>query len=998
MNISKSTINKNKYKGTSNNIELNSKELMVSFENLFSNLSYLIQRGKGYSIYDIDDSIFENMMHVLKNVFISNYDIIKVSTIKDSNSIKINFDRPIIIYQDLGRENLLKNIDILVNKLIYPAWYNSCSIIFLSSISKKEYYVGNIDSSLIHSRYSYVLSLLALEQLDNLLELVNPNVVSPERLITYDEDVLYTPIEKILKDKFLERNIEFAPQVRLGRFYVDFIVDINHTKVIVECDGRDYHDLTKDKNRDKELMKEGYKIYRFSGSRIFNDCNKCVDEIILYTGKSTVSKIKLEDLNSEQRSAAIHMSGPIRVLAPAGSGKTKTLVNRIVNLVNEGVNETEILALAFNKKAEKEMSKRLEEQFNLGNVAVKTFHAFGNDLIKKTLKWNFNGDTQEKVTRSLLEKSVKAFEKINYQRNKDPLDAYLDMLSKTKNELLSKSGMLVEENGRAVNFAPIFNDYLSRIINNNFYNYDDMIYIALRRLLSDSSLRNKVQNHYKYILVDEFQDLNRAQLLLLQILILPENNVFICGDDDQMIYSFRGAEVRNILEFNSRYAVTSDKILKYNYRSGYNIVRHSKWLIDHNKVRVYKEITPFSSDKGNIELFVGDSLKDQADKIASWILSLKNDNTKWSDFAIVYRYNQYVDLLYIVLSQYNIPVPFDGIKILGSRVGRCVMSYFNILYKRETSNPSDYENILKRPNKYFTNEFISTISSWEKFINIDEAKLILRTMDSDRYINFVNKFKSLDISKKTPGETLNIIAEDFGLREFFKDSTKISSDIDVASDTDVLEIIIGFSEGFKTADEFYNFWISLEKLNTPNSSCEDEEIIDTVSLTSIHKTKGNEYKHVAYFNLVRSITMKATETEMEEERRVAYVGITRAKDHLIITTENNEFSPFISEIFLNPEYSNLSVDVLEYKVNELIITLNIIQTNIEQIKCDIEELTKKYPELKGIINDIEGPLKTIKRAIRKMFLKTGIKTFRMYNNKHTELLNELKDLQFKKII
>lgn len=977
------------------NIYIAPNDLDNCIKKLFNNIIYLIQRGKGYSIYNISNSMFMEILSILEGVLKSNYNVVKVSNLTDSTSTNIHFNKPIVIYQDLDRVDLLKYIDILVNKIVYPAWYKNCSIIFISSLDKRDYNVGIIQSSMIHNDYNHVINLLTLEQLDNLLELVNANIVSPETLLTYDEDILYTPIEKIFKDKLIERNISFKPQVKLGRFYVDFLLEINNSNIIVECDGREYHDKVKDNNRDKELKKEGYKIYRFSGSRIFNNCDKCIDEIILYTSKNTVSKYILEELNEEQIAAVNHISGPIRVLAPAGSGKTKTLVNRIVNLVNSGIQETEILALAFNKKAEIEMSKRLSEKFNLSNVEVRTFHSFGNNIIRETLKWKFDGDTQEKITRSLLEKSVNKFEKIVYLRNKDPLDQYLAMLSKSKNELLSKSEMIVEIDEKVINFEPMFNDYIDRMIDHNFYNFDDMLYIAIRRLLSDPASRRKIQSKYRYILVDEFQDLNKAQLLLLQILILPENNIFICGDDDQMIYSFRGAEVKHILEFNKRYSINSDQILKINYRSASDIVRHSKWLIDHNKIRVYKEITPFSKDKGDIQLFIGNSLKDQGEKIAEWILKLKNDNTSWSDFAVVYRYNQYKDLLYLILSQYKIPVPFDGIKILNSRVGKCIMSYFNIIYNKENSTPSDYEEVLKRPNKYLTNEFIKTITSWEEFINIDKIKLSLREMDIARYINFVDKFKLLNTDNKRPVEILNFIVENFGLRDFFKDEAKASQDIDVASETDVLEIIISFSETFNNIEEFYNFWLDLRKSDTKEFNLNDNKE-DVVNLTSIHKTKGNEYKHVAYFNLVRSVTLKATDTVMEEERRIAYVGVTRPKDHLLITTERNELSPFINEIFLNPKYYDSVESDLENKLNQIHIELNVLKSNLVQIESEINELIIKYPELKGIYISSNGFLKKVKQSIRKINLNKASKTYQSYNNKYTNLLEDAEKLSIEK--
>lgn len=988
----------------------NSNNLNVDFEKLFRNIEYLNQKGKGYSIFNAPNDIFEKFVNKFKGVTKTAYKVIKVSNFSINEEIEKG--TTIIVYQDINYIELLERADALVNRLIYPAWYKGCTIFFVSKIDKSYYNVGKIQSSLIHTDYNHVLSLLFIEQMNNLLDLINVNITSPELINDFDDNVLYTPIEKIFKDKLVENNISFKSQVKLGRFYIDFLLEINNLKVIVECDGREYHNPYKDHERDKEIKKEGYEIYRFSGSMIFNDCNRCLDEIIRYTKSHMNTKYNLEELNNDQILAVNHMTAPMRVLAPAGSGKTKTLVNRIVNLVNNGVQQSEILALAFNKKAEIEMSKRLNEKYGLSNVEIRTFHSFGNNIIKKTLRWRFNGDTQESVTRNLLEKAVRSHERIVFQRNKDPMDEYLAMLSKAKNDLLPISEMAIETENRSINFEPIFNDYINKTFEHNFYNFDDMPYIAVRLLLSDPILRRKIQNQFKYILVDEFQDLNKGQLLLLQILALPENNLFIVGDDDQMIYGFRGAELKHILEFDKRYSITTDQVLKINYRSCSDIVRHSKWLIDHNKLRVPKDITPFSKERGEISLFIGDSLMDQAEKIAQWILERKNNNTKWSDFAILFRYNQYSDLLYMTLSKSNIPVQFDGIKVLNSGVGRCILSYLTIIYDNSNSKIEHFEEVLKKPNKYFTNEFIKTIKCWDDFIDLNNARACLRQMDIDKYINLVNKIKKLrtTIEKRSAGNIISAIVEEFGLKQFFKDQSGLSSDIDAASNYDILEIIMSFSESFETIGTFYNYWINLGKEKDKVVGDDtDEKINDKVLLTTIHKTKGNEFKNVAYYNLVSSVTEKSTETELEEERRVCYVGITRPKKCLIVTSQKSEISPVIRELFLNPKYIGFRQQDLRDQISTLNAEINIFKVNSLQINERIVELTKKYPELMGEYTKITGWFKNLKQNLRQKNVSTALEKYKKYNERKndTDRKNKLlsngkidieRELEYRKII
>jgi DNA helicase-2/ATP-dependent DNA helicase PcrA len=981
---------------------INPKEIMsanidVDFKELFNNIDYLIEKGKGYSIFNVNDDIFHKFKSAFDEAVKTKYKVITFAIVGNINmmvtqeteltvGIPSKNNIPIIIYDNLDFELSLNNVNSLVKDIIYPAWFKNCSIFFLSKLDKSAYNVNKIQPSLIHTNYSRVTDLLALEQMNNLLELVNVTITSPNMITDYDDNVLYTPIEKIFKDKLIERNISFKPQVRVGRFYVDFMVEVNNSKVIVECDGKGYHDPDRDKERDKELSREGYRIFRFSGSRLYKDCDGCLNEILKNTDCVSNKTYPLEELNDEQIVAVKHIRGPMRVLAPAGSGKTKTLVNRIINLVNNGVPENEILALAFNKAAKTQMSERLNENHRISNVHIKTFHSFGNEIVKQSLKWRFNGDTQECITRVLLEEVVSNHEEIVYQRNKDSMDEYLSMLSKVKNELLHTDEMLLEVDNKSVNFESIFNDYIKKMREHSFYNFDDMIYIAVRQLLINYTLRRKMQNRYKYILVDEFQDLNRVQLLMLEMLSLPENNLFIVGDDDQMIYSFRGAEVKHILDFSKKYPINEEQVLKVNYRSCSDIVKHSKWLIDNNKIRATKDITPFSSKEGDISLFVGISLKDQAEKIASWILEHKDTNTKWSDFAVLYRYNQYSDILYMILSKYNIPVKFDGIKVLDSSVGKCLLSYLTIIYDKENSKPQHYEDILKRPNKYLKNEFIKSIKNFSDFNDIEMAKSKLSEITIHRYINLVSKINnlSINIKNKTASNVMTDIVEEFELKQFYKDQSKSSAEIDTATDYDILEIILSFAESFETVEQFYNYYINPIKEKDKDSN--DENSKDKVDLTSIHRTKGNEYGHVAYYNLTSRITERATEDVLEEERRVAYVGVTRPRKSLIVTSVRNEISPFIKEFFLNPKYKGLQDSELRNKIND--INSNAV-TNDAYLKCleiQTKTLVAKYPELKGKATKVTGWFKGIRQSLRQVDVDKALKEYNKFNSEKVAIL------------
>lgn len=659
------------------------------------------------------------------------------------------------------------------------------------------------------------------------------------------------------------------------------------------------------------------------------------------------NEIPLEELNEEQRKAVMHLKGPMRVLAPAGSGKTKTLVNRVVNLINQGINQEEILALAFNKKAQKEMATRLQSKFNIQDVNISTFHSFGNQIINQTLGWNFEAHQEILGTRQLLDRALKsANHSMTLKRNTDPLDFYVDILSRSKNELYSRQEMKIEQEDGKFDFMPIFQAYILNTAKHRFYNYDDMIYLALRRLLSDSKMRAKIQKRYKYILVDEFQDLNKAQLLFLNIVSLPENNIFVCGDDDQMIYSFRGAEVDNILTFNKDQTISKDQVLELNYRSSKNIVDQSKWLIDHNKNRVYKNIRSIKESSGSIELSIQDSLKAQAVSIVEWIKRIKKEDYNYSDFTILYRYNEYRDLLFMILRKHHIPVRDQGINILNSSVGRSIMAYLTILYDKEQSNQDHFIEILKKTNKYLTNEFIATVRSWDDFIDTRRGHSYLNHQSYENYLDFVDKMKSFEMDNKSAAQIINSIISTFEFKEHYESVDRNSSDQETAKDMDVLEIIVGFASIFDSIDEFYNFFLNSKRKPNPHF-----KEIDGVHLSTVHKTKGNEYKNVAYYNLNSAPTKEISQKDYEEERRIVYVGITRAENNLLITTDKSDLSPFIKEIFLNPKYRHLNVRSLKIKIRDLQEKTKNLDYSTEEFQALEKEasLLKKELEYKQII-------------------------------------------------
>ena len=339
-----------------------------------------------------------------------------------------------------------------------------------------------------------------------------------------------------------------------------------------------------------------------------------------------------------------------------------------------------------------------------------------------------------------------------------------------------------------------------------------------------------------------------------------------------------------------------------------------------------------------------------------------------------------------------------------------IFSYLTILINPKMSTANHYKEILNKPNKYFKNDFIKTITSWNEFIDEDRAKEKLRKMDIERYVNLVKSMKKLSssIAGMEAAAVINTIIEEFGLKQFYKDQSKFSVDVDVASDYDILEIIVAFSENFDKIEDFYNYWLSCTNENSDTED-EDEKDSNKVILSTIHKTKGNEFVNVCYFNLSSNVTDRATESQLEEERRVAYVGVTRPKKKLLITSSIGQLSPFIKEYFLNPEYNGLSNETLHNNIEKLIIERNVLKADADKLDEKISTLTNNFPELNGENITYKGMFKNYRQKRRKIKVEEALKLYNLYSREknrayekymiHMDKIDNIdKELNYRKII
>jgi DNA helicase II / ATP-dependent DNA helicase PcrA len=669
------------------------------------------------------------------------------------------------------------------------------------------------------------------------------------------------------------------------------------------------------------------------------------------------------DLDCEQDRARQHLDGPIRVLAPAGSGKTKTLTNRIVHLLNAGVPAARILALAFNKKAAGEMNERLQQK-GVKGIEVRTFHALGYHILRQKLGWRFESDQAGRQTRRLLHHAINGQVQLKARRGVDPLDDFLLALRRAKTELppLDEMAVIIEE--QTIPFGPIFQHYLQLQYRHQLLSFDDMIYLAARLLLKDDVLRRQYQERFGYVLVDEFQDLNKAQLLLLQILALPENNLFVVGDDDQMIYGWRGAEIRHIMDFTRRFPMAVDITLRTNYRCSQRVVGHSRRLIDYNQERVYKEIQPRpGAQPGHFAVELCRTLWEQAMWVANWIDGRRRQhNQSWRDFAVLYRYRAYQYPLALALDRLDIPHSAVNLQqLFTTSVGLDLIAYCTAVLQPDTLTAEEISRLLKRPNKSLTNQLIDSLPDWPSLLNATQAEHV-RSWEREKLLHFVTELatlRRLAVSRAvSPTSLLHHLETAFAFTGFYSGQARRSADLDEANDLIIFETLFAVAANFDQVEAFFDYMRQAFTVETVTATGHDNE---AVVLSTIHQAKGKEWPNVVYFNLSRG-SHSSHPDELEEERRVAYVGVTRARDNILITALDGKPSPFLFELTADPELAPLNLRQLRQKMTQQQQQLAQLQRQIEKrqrtdpLSVEIAGLETQKGALLANLGRLEGEI------------------------------------------
>ena len=593
--------------------------------------------------------------------------------------------------------------------------------------------------------------------------------------------------------------------------------------------------------------------------------------------------IDLSNLNDMQKEAVLTKEGPLLILAGAGSGKTRVLTTRIAYLIDENVSPYNILAITFTNKAAKEMQQRV---INLvgdyaKNMQISTFHSFGLRILRENYE-ELGYDRNFVIMDS--DDSLTVVKKILKEMNLDPKqfnpNAIRNKISSCKNEIQSPKDydrFASSEFEKVV--VEVYEKYEQKLKTNNSVDFDDLLILPIKLFRNNETLLDKYQEHFKYILVDEYQDTNEAQYILTKLLAAKYRNICVVGDENQSIYSFRGANYRNILNFEKDYKEAKVIKLEQNYRSVENILDAANSVIKNNESRKDKNLW---SDKGKgdkITYYRSYDEKDEAHYVAHTIKELINMGKDLNEIAVLYRTNAQSRTIEEEMLKENIPY-----RVVGS------FYFYNrkeikdlIAYLRLIHNEKDNVSLTRVINVPKRGIGLKTISNLTEKAD-RENKSIYEVIDSGKELEFKKVIEDLKkVSENlTLTELIDKILDTTGYRDELEKEKTLEAEIRLEN----LEEFKSITKAFEEREGVISLEDFLFEISLVSDRDEYQDGNDKVSLMTIHAVKGLEFDYVFVIGLEEGLfphmNSLMSSSELEEERRLMYVAITRAREKLYL--------------------------------------------------------------------------------------------------------------------
>lgn len=628
----------------------------------------------------------------------------------------------------------------------------------------------------------------------------------------------------------------------------------------------------------------------------------------------------IQGLNNKQQEAVLQTDGPCLIIAGAGSGKTKVLTHKIAYLMAEKyIKPWNILAITFTNKAANEMKQRVESL--VGDAAndmwIGTFHSICVRILRKYIDRIgyessfiiFDSQDQKTLVKECL-KELKIDDKLFSDK------AVLAEISNGKNEMLEPKAYATKYAGdyRKEIIAQVYELYQKRLKENNAVDFDDIINHTIKILTENIDVYEYYTDKFQYVLVDEYQDTNKAQFTLISILASRHGNITVVGDNDQGIYSFRGADITNILNFEKDFPGTTIIKLEQNYRCTGNILKAANAVIKNNQVKYDKKLWT-ENDEGNLPaIFVGDTEYDESSYIVGQINRLKREYFyNYSDFAVLYRMNSQSRAIEDILRREKIPYKIiGGQKFYERKEIKDIISYLRLIFN--TSDNLALKRIINEPKRGIGKTSLDNIqeisektgiSMYEIIKNSEQYGLNRVYANSREFVETIEELRAKQ-DKMLISELVKETLSKTGYTKALKDENTIEAESRIQNLDEFLTVAMEFEE--ESADNTLQEFLENMTLTTDLDNMQEEE--DCVILMTLHSAKGLEFETVFLVGMEEGIfpgfKSIGEPQELEEERRLFYVGITRAKRFLFLTcakrrtifgsTSYNPISRFIKEI------------------------------------------------------------------------------------------------------
>ena len=598
-----------------------------------------------------------------------------------------------------------------------------------------------------------------------------------------------------------------------------------------------------------------------------------------------------KDLNDAQKHAVRQIDGPLLILAGAGSGKTKTITSRLAYLLEEvGVPPSQTLTLTFTNKAAKEMRERALKMITTTSYPplLCTFHKFGLLFLKFHIHL-LNRDNNFVVIDNDDRKRI--IKKIN---SDIPTPLIGSEISRYKNSLISPSEAYAQaELKNYKQIAKIYEEYEHYLLENNLVDFDDLLALTYKILDENDDLAQETSNKYRYIMIDEYQDTNEIQLKLLQKLCTTHHNICVVGDDDQSIYGWRGAHIRNILEFHQDFQNAQIVKLEKNYRSTQKILNVANALIEHNRSRLGKTLQSTRHEGTDVITIKSDHENEESKKIAAYITELLNSGERASEIAVLYRINALSRSLEEGLNRAGISYRLvGGLRFYDRAEIKDMISYLRVITNHHDN--FSIKRIINKPKRGIGKATVeklelasirheTSIFSLIDTLSLNELEAIVRKKNAATLKTFVKNIKAVTlIANSSTYDFIDALEAMFTIRDIYANTP------DAMEKTANIDEFYGMFRDFVIAnpdaglDEFLND-ITLQ-------SEQDEVEGESIYIMSIHASKGLEFKHTFIIGLEEGfLPLLGDGSNIEEERRLGYVSFTRAKDTLTLSHVSSRF-------------------------------------------------------------------------------------------------------------